>query len=49
MTHLITVLADRWPRCPECGSVAYPSWATQHRPGCAYTHVPETEWSSTHD
>jgi len=49
MTHLNTTLADRWPRCPECQAVAYPAWATEHRPGCEMTHTDPADWPTTEE
>lgn len=39
------LLTVDYPRCPSCGAVAYPAWATGHRPGCPDTHSDPTEWS----
>lgn len=38
-----------WPRCPACAAVAYPAWATAHRPGCAYTHTSPDTWITADD
>lgn len=47
MTHLTTTLADRWPRCPDCGAVAYPAWTTEHRPSCPLKHSDPNTWRNT--
>lgn len=45
MTRLLAVESpDRWPRCPRCDAVAYPAWATGHRPGCPMTHTDPATW-----
>lgn len=44
MTHLLATLTDRWPRCPDCDAVAYPSWATEHRPSCPLRHTDPDTW-----
>jgi hypothetical protein len=36
-----------YPRCPACDAVAYPAWATEHRPGCPYTHTDPDAWLTT--
>ena len=47
MTHLLAVEPrDRWPRCPGCQAVAYPAWATEHRPGCPFTHTDPDTWET---
>jgi hypothetical protein len=40
VTHLLTTIGDRWPRCPECGAVEHPDYPelTGHRPGCPEPH-----------
>ena len=45
MTRLLLTVA--YPRCPECGAVAYPSWATKYRCGCSFTHTHPSDWSTT--
>lgn len=39
------VVTDTYPRCPECGAVAYPDATVHHRPRCTFEPIDVEDWN----